>query len=108
MSETECTHPGCGELAVEDGVCLGHHRHVLTNGGARVRGNEWRNTGARQQAPVYVSEQEAAAKPRCKALNKKGEPCRSTSLGGDGLCSAHGRRTPLGTAEGALQGAKAS
>jgi hypothetical protein len=48
-------------------------------------------------------------KPRaCKALNVRGGPCRSTSVGESGLCAFHDGNTPLGTAEGARRAAARS
>jgi hypothetical protein len=44
----------------------------------------------------------------CTALNAKGEPCKSTSVDETGLCATHAGKTSLGTAEGALLGARAS
>jgi hypothetical protein len=32
---------------------------------------------------------------RCKATNKRGEPCRATVVGADGLCSAHSGRQDM-------------
>jgi hypothetical protein len=49
-----------------------------------------------------------SGKPRCKELNKQGEPCRSTSVGSDGLCAAHSGKTQFGTAETSRKGAEAS
>jgi len=105
-----CKHAGCNEPAIEDGLCLRHHPHVLTDKGERVKNGNGRDavsTDARQQASVYISD-EQAQKKRCKALNAKGEPCRSTSIGSDGLCAAHSGRAPLGTAEAGRNGAERS
>jgi hypothetical protein len=100
-----CAHTGCKEPAVENALCLGHYRHALTTGEERIEGRAV-FTPSRQQEGVNVSER--SPKRRCAALNAKGEPCRSTSVGSDGCCAAHSGKTQFGTPETARKGAQRS
>src|SRR5947209_5621049 len=56
-------------------------------------------------ADVNVSEQ---PKRRCTAQTKAGKPCKSTSVGPDGLCGYHSGRAGLGSTENARKAARAS
>jgi hypothetical protein len=102
-----CKHAGCSDPATEDGLCLGHHPEILTFKGKRVVSDASgvHAAGGRQQEPaVNVSEQ----KRRCRALTVRGEPCRSPTVGPDGLCATHSGRAGFGTVETAKKGAEAS
>jgi hypothetical protein len=48
-----------------------------------------------QEMCEHVSVVSTASKRRCKATNKRGEPCAATVVGADGKCSAHSGRQDM-------------
>ncbi len=60
---------------------------------AEPQGNQGDNVGGEDEAKFR------SQTFRCSALTKAGKPCRSTSVGEDGLCAYHGGRTRLDSVE---------
>lgn len=80
-------------------VCLaGSHPETPANRG--VRASRPPVSGERPPARRRIileevqneKRQQAPPAGRCKATNKRGEPCRATIVGADGLCPAHNGR----------------
>lgn len=114
MSKSHCITIGCKNAPIDGARCAVHGGEVVGLKNSENREGEMKRTedepftaeGGKPEAAVN-GEQSTEKPKRCKALNAKGEPCRSTSVDESGLCAAHGHRAPIGTAEDARKAALA-
>jgi len=115
MTKIHCLTRGCTNEATAGGLCALHggvadvglenlENQEEVVGGETEAGETFTAEGGKPEAAV--NGEQFQGKPKsCRALNSKGEPCKSTSVDESGLCAAHGRRAPIGTAEDARRAA---
>jgi hypothetical protein len=112
---SKCITRGCGNAPI-DGTRCALHGGLDSLGLENPQREEEGETEKREvftaeegTQPDDVAVNAEPSKPKhCKALNRHGEPCRSTSVGPDGLCGAHSGRSQLGTVEAARRAGEAS
>lgn len=112
MSKFHCIATGCKNAPIDGSRCALHGGEVASLGHENPKGEE--REGKTATGETFTAEggkPEAAVNgepKRCQALNAKGEPCRSPSVGADGLCASHSGRSQVGTVENSKKAAKAA